>query len=235
MRVANKITLITGGAHGMGAAIASLFAREGATVVIADILEKEGRELATAIGQSGAKAEFLPLDVTQEAGWRETMAAITKRHGRLDILVNNAGVSGALPDRLSVEDFDRIMAVNARGTFLGLKYGIEAMRAGGGGSIVNVSSISGLVGQAFVHMGYNGAKAAIHVMTKSAAVQFGRDGIRVVTSADPALRERLMATIPLGRSGRPEEVATAVLFLASDEASYITGAELAVDGGFLAG
>jgi NAD(P)-dependent dehydrogenase (short-subunit alcohol dehydrogenase family) len=249
MRVANKITLITGGAHGMGAAMASLFAREGATVVVADILEKEGRELAAAIVQSGGRAEFLPLDVTQEAGWRETMASITKRHGRLDILVNNAGVSGALPDRLSVEDFDRIMAVNARGTFLGLKHGIEAMRQGGGGSIVNVSSISGLVGQAFVHMGYNGAKAAIHVMTKAAAVQFGRDGIRVnsvhpgymppmrtsVTSADPALREKLMATIPLGRSGRPEEVASAVLFLASDEASYITGAELAVDGGFLAG
>ena len=249
MRVANKITLITGGAHGMGAAMASLFAREGATVVVADILEKEGRELAAAIGQSGGRARFLPLDVTQEAGWRETLAAITAHHGRLDVLVNNAGVSGALPDRLGVEDFDRIMAVNARGTFLGLKYGIEAMKQGGGGAIVNVSSISGLVGQAFVHMGYNGAKAAIHLMTKAAAVQFGRDGIRVnsvhpgymppmrtsVTSADPALRERLMASIPLGRSGRPEEVAGAVLFLASDEASYITGAELVVDGGFLAG
>ncbi len=249
MRVANKITLITGGAHGMGAAMASLFAREGATVVIADILEKEGRELAAAIAQSGARSEFLPLDVSREADWREAMTALMARHGRLDILVNNAGVSGALPDRLGVEDFDRLMAVNARGTFLGLKYGIEAMRQSGGGSIVNISSISGLVGQAFVHMGYNGAKAAIHVMTKAAAVQFGREGIRVnsvhpgymppmrtsVTSADPALRERLMASIPLGRSGRPEEVASAVLFLASDEASYITGAELVVDGGFLAG
>jgi 3(or 17)beta-hydroxysteroid dehydrogenase len=249
VRVANKITLITGGAHGMGAAMASLFAREGATVVIADILEKEGRELAAAIAQSGARSEFLPLDVSREADWREAMTALMARHGRLDILVNNAGVSGALPDRLGVEDFDRLMAVNARGTFLGLKYGIEAMRQSGGGSIVNISSISGLVGQAFVHMGYNGAKAAIHVMTKAAAVQFGREGIRVnsvhpgymppmrtsVTSADPALRERLMASIPLGRSGRPEEVASAVLFLASDEASYITGAELVVDGGFLAG
>jgi NAD(P)-dependent dehydrogenase (short-subunit alcohol dehydrogenase family) len=233
----------------MGAAMALLFAREGATVVVADILEKAGRELAAAIAQSGARSEFLPLDVSREADWREAMTALMARHGRLDILVNNAGVSGALPDRLGVEDFDRLMAVNARGTFLGLKYGIEAMRQGGGGSIVNISSISGLVGQAFVHMGYNGAKAAIHVMTKAAAVQFGRDGIRVnsvhpgymppmrtsVTSADPALRERLMATIPLGRSGRPEEVASAVLFLASDEASYITGAELVVDGGFLAG
>ncbi|MCA3130414.1 MAG: glucose 1-dehydrogenase [Rhodocyclaceae bacterium] len=249
MRVTSKITLITGGAHGMGAAMALLFAREGATVVVADILEKAGRELAAAIAQSGARSEFLPLDVSREADWREAMTALMARHGRLDILVNNAGVSGALPDRLGVEDFDRLMAVNARGTFLGLKYGIEAMRQGGGGSIVNISSISGLVGQAFVHMGYNGAKAAIHVMTKAAAVQFGRDGIRVnsvhpgymppmrtsVTSADPALRERLMATIPLGRSGRPEEVASAVLFLASDEASYITGAELVVDGGFLAG
>ncbi len=233
----------------MGAAMASLFAREGASVVVADVLEKEGRELAAALAQSGARAEFLPLDVSREPDWREVMAALMARHGRLDVLVNNAGVSGALPDRMGVEDFDRIMAVNARGTFLGLKYGVEAMRQGGGGSIVNISSISGLVGQAFVHMGYNGAKAAIHVMSKAAAVQFGREGIRVnsvhpgymppmrtsVTSADPALRERLMASIPLGRSGRPEEVASAVLFLASDEASYITGAELAVDGGFLAG
>ncbi|MFN7277942.1 MAG: SDR family NAD(P)-dependent oxidoreductase [Betaproteobacteria bacterium] len=249
MRVTNKITLITGGAHGMGAAMALLFAREGATVVVADILEKAGRELAAAIAQSGARSEFLPLDVSREADWREALTALMARHGRLDILVNNAGVSGALPDRLGVEDFDRLMAVNARGTFLGLKYGIEAMRQGGGGSIVNISSISGLVGQAFVHMGYNGAKAAIHVMTKAAAVQFGRDGIRVnsvhpgymppmrtsVTSADPALRERLMATIPLGRSGRREDVACEVLVLASDEACYITGAELVVDGGFLAG
>lgn len=249
MRVAGKMTLITGGAHGMGAAMASLFAREGATVVVADVLEKEGRELAAAIVRSGGRAEFLPMDVSREPDWREVMTALMARHGRLDVLVNNAGVSGALPDRLGVEDFDRIMAVNARGTFLGLKHGVEAMRLGGGGSIVNISSISGLVGQAFVHMGYNGAKAAIHVMTKAAAVQFGREGIRVnsvhpgymppmrtsVTSADPALRERLMASIPLGRSGRPEEVASAVLFLASDEASYITGAELVVDGGFLAG
>jgi NAD(P)-dependent dehydrogenase (short-subunit alcohol dehydrogenase family) len=191
---------------------------------------------------------FLRLDVSDEAQWRQAMDAVIARFGRLDILVNNAGISGAVPDRLSVEYFDRLMAVNARGTFLGMKHAIPEMQKRGGGAIVNVSSISGMVGQPFVHMGYNGAKAAIHVMTKSAAVQFGQDRIRVnsvhpglmppmrtsVTAADPAVREKVLATLPLGRAGEPDEVAYAVLFLASDEASYITGAELAVDGGFLA-
>jgi len=248
MRVKDKVVLITGAAHGMGESMARLFAREGAKVVVADILVREGRAVVEAIAAHGGEALFQELDVTDESAWREAMAATIARFGRLDILVNNAGISGAVPDRLSVEHFDRLMSVNARGTFLGLKYGIAEMQKGGGGAIVNVSSISGLVGQMFVHMGYNGAKAAIHVMTKSAAVQHAREGIRVnsvhpgimppmrtsVTAADPALREKLMTTIPLGRAGRPEEVATAVLFLASDEASYITGTELVVDGGYLA-
>jgi NAD(P)-dependent dehydrogenase (short-subunit alcohol dehydrogenase family) len=248
MRVKGKVALITGAAHGMGEAMARLFAREGAKVVVADVLVREGGAVAEAIAADGGEAQFQELDVADESAWREAMAATIARFGRLDILVNNAGISGALPDRLSVEHFDRLMSVNARGTFLGLKYGIAEMQKCGGGAIVNVSSISGLVGQMFVHMGYNGAKAAIHVMTKSAAVQHAREGIRVnsvhpgimppmrtsVTAADPALREKLMTTIPLGRAGRPEEVASAVLFLASDEASYITGTELVVDGGYLA-
>jgi NAD(P)-dependent dehydrogenase (short-subunit alcohol dehydrogenase family) len=248
MRLKDKVALITGAAHGMGESMARLFAREGARVVLADVLEREGAQVAASIAGAGGDALFLALDVSDEAQWQRAISATVARHGRLDILVNNAGISGGVLDRLSSEHFDRLLAVNARGTFLGMKYAIAQMQKAGGGAIVNVSSISGLVGQFFVHMGYNGAKAAIHVMTKSAAVQFGRDGIRVnsvhpgimppmltsVTSADPAVREKVLADLPLGRAGRPEEVANAVLFLASDEASYITGAELVVDGGFLA-
>jgi len=168
--------------------------------------------------------------------------------GRLDILVNNAGLSGAVTDRMDVEYFDRLMSVNARGNFLGMKYAIPAMRKTGGGSIVNMSSMSGIVGQEFVHMGYNGAKAAIRLMTKSAAVQYAKDGIRVnsvhpglmppmrtsVSAADPELREKIIESIPMRRAGRVEEAAYAIVFLASDEASYITGTELVVDGGAVA-
>lgn len=248
MRVANKVAVITGGAHGMGEAMVRLFAREGAKVVVADILEAEGRALAADIVAGGGDAFFVKLDVSDEAQWEAAIAAITDRFERIDILVNNAGISGAVPDRLSTEHYDRLMAVNARGTFLGVKHAIPELRKAGGGSIVNVSSVSGLVGQTFVHMGYNAAKAAIHVMTKSAAVQFAIHGIRVnsvhpgymppmrtsVSTADPAQRAAMMQTVPMGRTGRPEEVAYAVLFLASDEASYITGTELVVDGGLLA-
>jgi 3(or 17)beta-hydroxysteroid dehydrogenase len=248
MRLQNKVALITGAAHGMGESTARLFAREGARVIVADVLESEGKVVAQSIAASGGDARFLRLDVADEAQWSTTIGAIIARYGRLDILVNNAGISGAVPDRMSTEYFDRLMAVNSRGTFLGVKYAVAEMQKTGGGSIVNLSSISGFVGQAFVHMGYSAAKAAIRMLTKSAAVQYGKDGIRVnsvhpgmmppmltsVTAADPALRGKVLATVPLGRAGTAEEAAYAVLFLASDEASYITGTELVVDGGFLA-
>jgi NAD(P)-dependent dehydrogenase (short-subunit alcohol dehydrogenase family) len=232
----------------MGESTARLFAREGAKVAIGDVLEREGGEVAASIVSAGGDALFLRLDVSEEQQWTEAVRATVARYGRLDILVNNAGISGAVPDRMSTEYFDRLMAVNTRGTFLGMKYAIPEMQKAGGGSIVNFSSISGFVGQEFVHMGYNAAKGAIRLLSKSAAVQYGKDGIRVnsvhpglmppmrtsVTSADPALREKVLAGIPLKRAGRAEEAAYAVLFLASDEASYITGTELVVDGGFLA-
>ncbi len=248
MRLNDKVALITGAAHGMGEATARLFAREGAKVIIADVLEREGETVVQSIVANGGRAMFVRLDVADEQQWMAAMAAIIARYGRLDVLINNAGISGAVPDRMSTEYFDRLMSINARGTFLGVKYAIAEMQKTGGGSIVNLSSISGFVGQSFVHMGYNAAKAAIRVLTKSAAVQYGKDGIRVnsvhpgimppmltsVTSADPALREKVLATVPLGRAGTAEEAACAVLFLASDEASYITGTELVVDGGYLA-
>jgi len=232
----------------MGESAAQVFAREGAKVVVADLLEKEGGAVAASMVSAGGEAMFLRMDVSGEEQWREAVRATVKRYGRLDVLVNNAGISGAVPDRMSTEYFDKLMAINVRGTFLGMKYAIPEMQKAGGGAIVNLSSISGFVGQEFVHMGYNGAKAAIRMMTKSAAVQYAKDGIRVnsvhpglmppmrtsVTAADPKLREKLLESVPMRRPGRVEEAAYAILFLASDEASYITGTEVVVDGGFLA-
>ena len=248
MRLKDKVAFITGAAHGMGESTARLFAQEGAKVIVTDVLEREGEAAAKSIVAAGGDAFFIRLDVADEQQWIAAMGAVIARYGRLDVLVNNAGISGAVPERMSTEYFDRLMSVNARGTFLGVKYAVAEMQKTGGGAIVNLSSISGFVGQVFVHMGYNAAKGAIRVLTKSAAVQYGKDGIRVnsvhpglmppmltsVTAADPALREKLLATVPLGRAGRADEAAYAVLFLASDEASYITGTELVVDGGYLA-
>jgi len=248
VRLKEKIALVTGAAAGMGESAARIFAHEGAKVVVADLLEKEGGAVAASIASAGGEAMFLRLDVSGEEQWREAVRATVKRYGRLDVLVNNAGISGAVPDRMSTEYFDKLMAINVRGTFLGMKYAIPEMQKAGGGAIVNLSSISGFVGQEFVHMGYNGAKAAIRMMTKSAAVQYAKEGIRVnsvhpglmppmrtsVTAADPKLREKLLESVPMRRPGRVEEAAYAILFLASDEASYITGTELVVDGGFLA-
>ena len=248
MRLKNKVALITGAAHGMGEAAARLFGTEGAKVMVADIDEEQGRAVSRRIVEAGGDSTFVRLDVADEKQWLGALTQTLQRYGRLDILVNNAGVSGALQDRMSVEHFDRIMAVNARGTFLGMRCAIPEMVKTGGGSIVNLSSISGMIGQENVHMGYNGAKGAIRTMTKSAAVQFGPQGIRVnsvhpgmmppmrtsQTASNPDMRAKVLAGIPMRRAGTADEAAFAILFLASDEASYITGAELAVDGGFLA-
>jgi NAD(P)-dependent dehydrogenase (short-subunit alcohol dehydrogenase family) len=249
MRLAGKVAVISGAAHGMGEVEAKLFAAEGARVVIADILENEAQQVVAAIARAGSEALFVRLDVTKEEDWQEVVSTTVARFGKLDILVNNAGISGTYTsDLMSTEAWDRIMAINARGVFLGMKYAIPAMQQAGGGSIVNISSISGVVGQDYTHMAYNASKGAVRIMTKSAAVQYARDGIRVNSvhpgvmpamrtsrgSAMPETRQRMLAQVPMGREGRREEVGYAVLFLASDEASYITGTELVVDGGFLA-
>lgn len=246
MRLAGKVALITGAAAGMGAATARRFGQEGAKVVVADVLEDEGRQVAASIG---AAAMFQRLDVTDEAAWKTAIEATTQRFGDLDILVNNAGISGsAYADVLETDAWHKVMGVNATGVFLGMKFAIPAMRVRGGGSIINLSSISGFVGQHRIHLSYNASKGAVRIMTKSAAVQFGRDKIRVNSvhpgwmppmrtsgaTAEPGLRAEMMKRIPLGRPGEIDEVANAILFLASDEASYITGTELVVDGGFLA-
>jgi NAD(P)-dependent dehydrogenase (short-subunit alcohol dehydrogenase family) len=249
MRLAGKVALISGGASGMGQSEAVIFAREGAKVVVADVLEAEGKQVADKIVSGGGQARFVKLDVTSEAEWDAAVKAAVSAFGKLDILVNNAGISGTYdPDMLSSAAWDRVMAVNAGGVFLGMKCAIPVMKQAGGGAIVNISSISGFVGQDGVHMAYNASKGAVRIMTKTAAVQFAGDNIRVnsvhpgfmppmrtsKTSADPTWRAKMLAAVPMKRAGRVEEVAHAVLFLASDEASYITGTELVVDGGFLA-
>jgi len=246
MRLGGKVALITGGASGMGQSEAVIFAREGAKVVVADVLEPEGRQVADGLGGAG---RFVRLDVTSEAAWQEAIAATLSHFGTLDVLVNNAGISGTFdPDTLSTSAWDRLMDVNAKGVFLGMKHAIPVMERAGAGAIVNISSVSGFVGQKGIHMAYNASKGAVRLMTKAAAVQFARSGIRVNSvhpgvmppmrtskaTAAPVFRERMLAGVPMRRAGRVEEVAYAVLFLASDEASYITGTELVVDGGWLA-
>ncbi|MBI2203309.1 MAG: glucose 1-dehydrogenase [Candidatus Rokubacteria bacterium] len=248
-RLAGKVALVTGGASGMGLSEATLFAREGAKVMVADVLDAEGRQAAEKIAAEGGTARFVKHDVTSEASWQEAVKATVAAFGKLDVLVNNAGISGTWdPDTLSVTAWDDLLNVNAKGVFLGMKYAVPAMEKAGGGAIVNISSISGFVGQDRIHMGYNASKGAVRIMTKSAAVQFAPHGIRVNSvhpgilppmrtskvSADPEWRAKTLRAVPLKREGRVEEVAYAVLFLASDEASYITGTELVVDGGLLA-
>ena len=247
MRLTGKVAIVTGAASGMGAATARVFAREGAKVVIADVLEEEGAKLAAEIG---AAARFERLDVTDEEGWQAVVANTIRHFGGLDILVNNAGISGnSVTDLYSTEGWHRIISINATGVFLGAKHAIKAMLAQGkGGAIVNMSSINGFVGSEGAHMAYHGSKGAVRMMTKAIAVQHAKDNIRcnsvhpgtmppmrtAIRSRDPVVRAERMKTIPMGRAGEVEEVANAVLFLASDEASYITGTELVVDGGAIA-
>ena len=249
MRLDDKVALITGGASGMGASMARVFAGEGARVVVADMLDDDGKKLVGEITRANGAAIFQRLDVTSEAEWQTAIAATLVAYGKLDILVNDAGISGsAVDDLFDTAAWERLMAVNATGTFLGMKFAIPLMQKAGGGSIVNISSISGVTGQRGIHVGYNASKGAVRTLTKAAAVQHGRDNIRVNSvhpglmppmrtsgrTADPAVRAKMLEGVPLRRAGRVEEVANAVLFLASDEASYITGTELYVDGGFLA-
>jgi NAD(P)-dependent dehydrogenase (short-subunit alcohol dehydrogenase family) len=249
VRLDDKVALITGGASGMGASMARIFAGEGARVVVADMLDGDGKQLVDEITRANGSAIFQHLDVTSEAEWQAAIAATLAAYGKLDILVNDAGISGsAVDDLFDSAAWERLMAVNATGTFLGMKFAIPLMQKAGGGSIVNISSISGVTGQRGIHVGYNASKGAVRTLTKAAASQYGRDNIRVNSvhpglmppmrtsgrTADPVVRAKMLEGVPLRRAGRVEEVANAVLFLASDEASYITGVELYVDGGFLA-
>lgn len=247
MRLAGKVAIISGAGNGMGAEEARLFAHEGAKVVLADIAEAEGRAQEEAIKAKGGEAIFVKVDVTNEADWQQVVQTAERQFGKLDILVNNAGLSSTLvDDPMDTEGWHRIMGVNSTGVFLGTKYAIPAMQRAGGGAIVNISSIMGFVGGESGHPGYHASKGAVRIFTKATAVKYGPDGIRAnsvhpgfmppmtTSRPDPSTREAQVGWTPLRRIGQPIEVAYGVLFLASDEASFITGTELVIDGGFLA-
>ena len=249
-RFDGKVVLVTGGASGMGAATAKLIATEGAHVAICDLDENGGAKRVDEIKSAGGSAIFQKLDVTKEAQWEAVVAAVVSAFGSLHVLVNNAGISGSgYQDQGDVQAWDDLMAINATGPFLGTKHAAPEIIKAGGGAIVNISSISGVVGQGYIHPGYNASKGALRTMTKQSAVRFAKQGIRVNSvhpgimppmrtsgvTADPVHREKILdGYVPMGRAGEVEEVAHAVAFLASDQASYITGVELPVDGGYLA-
>lgn len=250
-RVEGKVALVTGGARGIGRATAHVLAREGASLVVADRDPSVGEAVAAAIGRG---ASFLPLDARSEESWAALIGEIRARHQRLDILVNNAGIlhsgNGHSPEDTTLEEWDAVHSVNLRGVFLGCKHAIPAMREHGG-SIVNLSSIAGIM--ATPHLtAYGASKGGVRQLTKTVALHCARAGYRIrCNSVHPGLietdmgdavlalaggdvataREARLKLVPLGELGRPEDVANAILFLASDEARYVTGAELLVDGG----
>lgn len=249
MRLDGKIALISGGARGMGAVEARLFAKEGAQVSIGDVLEDEGRKLEAEINASGGEALFVRLDVTREADWQKAVEATVKRFGQLNVLVNNAGISGhGRVENTAVEEWDRVMEVNAKGVFLGTKVAIPALRRAGGGSIINISSQLGLVGTDHSSPQYQASKGAVRLLTKATAIQYAKERIRansvhpgpIVTPmteagrADPERYQVMLSRIPLGCYGQPEDVAYGVLYLASDESRWVTGSELVIDGGWTA-
>ena len=249
MRLEGKVAIISGGARGQGAAEAKMFAREGAKVVFGDILDDDGKQVEAEINETGGDATYVNLDVTDEDSWKNAVDTAVDRYGKVDILVNNAGVAfWTFGDDASVEDWDTVMDINAKGVFLGTKAVIAEMRRAGGGFIINISSISGMVGQATIHPGYNASKGAVRILTKSTAIQYAKEGIRCNSVhpgpvrtpmtergwGTPEGRERNRQNTPLGRYADPDEIASGVLFLASDESSYMTGSELVIDGGVTA-
>ena len=254
MRLEGKVALISGGARGQGAVEARLFAREGAKVVIGDLLEEAGKQVEAEINASGGACLFVTLDVTKAEEWQQAVAAAVARFGTLNVLVNNAGIGSTRgPDgepvtmeHLTEEQWDRVMEVNAKGVFLGTKYAIPALRQAGGGSIINISSIAGIVGGQTT--AYGASKGAVRLLTKATAIQYAREGIRC-NSVHPGVietpmtarmlaseegRQQTIARHPLGRLGQPEDVAYGVLYLASDESAFVTGSELVIDGGLTA-
>jgi NAD(P)-dependent dehydrogenase (short-subunit alcohol dehydrogenase family) len=250
-RLDGKVALITGAASGMGRIAASLFAREGARVVLADVADEDARVIAEGIVASGGQADTVRADVSDPADAESMVAFAVDRFGALNVLYNNAGVfpadDGSVTET-SEETWDRVIAINLKGVFLGCKYGVPAMLGSGGGSIVNVASFVALMGAATPQIAYTASKGGVLSMTREIAVEFARRGIRANALcpgpietpllaellAEPARRQRRLVHIPVGRFGQAEEIANAALFLASDESSFITGATFVVDGGITA-
>jgi NAD(P)-dependent dehydrogenase (short-subunit alcohol dehydrogenase family) len=253
-RLEGKVCVVTGGSHGIGAATCRRLAAEGARVAIADIVEEDGRAVRDEIAAAGGEAEFWTLDVTDEARVRAVFGEVEQKWGRLDVIVNNAGIAGAdkPTEELSVEEWQKVMDVNVKGVFLCTKHAIPAMRRAGGGSVVNLSSIYGIIGAPDIPP-YHASKGAVREMSKTDAVLYAKEKIRV-NSVHPgfiwtplvedlaersgegkeAFRKALDARHPIGHVGEPEDIAAGIAYLASDDAKFVTGAELVIDGGYIA-
>jgi len=243
-RLAGKTALITGAAGGIGAEVARRFREEGASVFVCDVNCVEGEKTAASMG-----ARFVPLDVTSEESWMAAFSAVLERAGRLDILVNNAGINIRKNiEEMPVESWDAMFAVNVRGPFLGIKHCLPIMRAAGGGVILNMSSICGLVGHRYTNETYTAAKGAVTMLTRSVAVRYAKDKIRCnsvhpstvetafvqIMFQDPARRAERLGEVPLGRLATTADVANALVYLASDEAAFLNGVALPIDGGLTA-
>ena len=245
-RLDGKVALISGGARGQGAEEARLMAREGAKVVFGDILDDQGQQVEAEITESGLDATYIHLDVTRSSDWETAVDTAVRKYGGLHILVNNAGIlirKGV--EDTTEEEWDRIMGINVKGVFLGTKHAIPAMRNSGGGSIVNISSTAGLVGSPDGSPSYTATKGAVRLFTKAIAINHAKDGIRCNsvhpgpidtemirdTITDPDRMAARMRRLPMGRVGTSADIAYGVLYLASDEASFVTGSELVIDGG----
>ena len=248
MRLEGKVALISGGARGMGAAEVRLFAREGAKVVIADVLEDEGRKVETEINDSGGSALFVKLDVTKESEWLNAVETAVRSFGKLNVLVNNAAIIRSERVLETTEQiWDDVMSVNAKGVFLGTKSAIPEMQKIGGGSIINISSGAGLTGSD-QNAAYHASKGAVRIFTKAAAIQYAKDNIRVnsvhpgyawtpLTEKSFSVKEHFdarVARVPMGRMCYADDIANGILYLASDESSFVTGSELVIDGGMTA-
>jgi 3(or 17)beta-hydroxysteroid dehydrogenase len=255
-RVQDKVAIITGGAMGLGEAMARMLAREGAKVVITDIADEAGEAVARSIASAGGQAIYRRHDVSDEAQWVDTIEATVAEYGRLDVLVNNAGIGvGCAPDEQTLEDWRRLMSINLDGVFLGTKHAIRAMRNNqpAGGSIINLSSIEGIIGDPMLGA-YNASKGGVRIYTKSVALYCAKNGLGIrVNSVHPAYiwtpmvenylksvgdveagRKALDAMHPIGHVGEPDDIAYGVLYLASDESKFVTGSELVIDGGYTA-
>ncbi|MBV1915443.1 MAG: glucose 1-dehydrogenase [Pseudomonadales bacterium] len=252
-RLENKVALVSGGASGLGQAQCLVMAREGASVVVTDINLEGAQAVADEIKASGGNAIALHQDVTQEERWQEVIASVIEQYGKLDILVNNAGIgAGGNAEDCTLEDWRLVMSVNLDAVFLGTKHAIRAMKQTGGGSIINISSIMGLIGAAGSGA-YNASKGGVKLLTKSSALYCANAGYGIrVNSVHPgyvytplvqrffdgpdgeAAHQNLIDLHPIGRLGQPEDIANGVLYLASDESSFVTGSELVIDGGYTA-
>lgn len=246
LRLGKKVALITGSAQGLGAAIARRFAEEGAVVFIADMQADLGTQTVADITAKGGKAYFLTLDVTKEESWIAARGEVEKNAGRFDVLVNNAGINIREPiEEMKAENFDKMLGVNVRGPFLGIKHFIPLLRTSGGGSIINMSSICGLIGHRYTTEAYTVTKGAVTLLTKTIAVRYAKDNIRCNSIhpstvdtplvqelfKNPERKQERLGEVPLGRLATALDVANAALFLASDEAAFLNGVALPVDGG----